>query len=108
MSKTLWLWGEGGYYWLDFGEWGLPSPPSGKRAWEAFIDFAPTEAIQGLYASLRKLCEVPETRVANLSAAQVMSCARVLRFPLVQLTEALAPLVRCDGHECRELRRLAL
>lgn len=85
MGKTLWLWGEGGYYWLDFGEWGLPSPPSGKRAWEAFIDFAPIEAIQGLYTSLRKQCEASGATDTNLSAAMAEFRAKVPSFQQLQL-----------------------
>lgn len=83
--RQRWLWGEGGYYWMDIDEWGLPSLPSEEGAWQAFIGFAPVKVIQDLYTSLEKQCAEAEAATAPLSAAKAEFCRKVPSSQQLQL-----------------------
>jgi len=51
--RRLLLYGNYGYFWLDFSEDGVPSIPGTQRAWRAFRDYGPPAAVSEAYRQLR-------------------------------------------------------
>lgn len=100
IRRRLWLWGRGGYYWLNVDADGTPSVPAGEKPWRALWDYGPTEMVKDAYCLLGDWFEA--AGVARKVYAQAITYQR--QRPGMDIRQAIGMVDAPDDLKFRALQ----